>query len=351
MKKVTFLILSTLHLCSCNQKIVLPKSEYFAEIEIDTILKDDFNVRAILLDDNKVWFSSDKGNFGSYDLTTKELFRDSIVKTPNKLEFRSIANNSSHIFLLNVGSPALLYKIRKDGSENKLVYTENDKNTFYDSMKFWNDKEGIAIGDPTEDCFSIIITKDGGETWKKLSCENLPKLIEGEAAFAASNTNVIVNKNDTWIVSGGKKARVFYSSDKGKTWEVFDSPIKQGEPMTGIFSADFYDENIGFLVGGNYDKPSQNSGNKALTINGGKNWTLISENSGFGYASCVQFVPNSGGKQLVTVGFSGINYSSDNGTTWKQFSNDKEFHTIRFVDNSTAIAAGKGKIVKIKFKK
>jgi photosystem II stability/assembly factor-like uncharacterized protein len=120
--------------------------------------------------------------------------------------------------------------------------------------------------------------------------------------------------------------------------------------MTGIFTADFYNEKIGFIAGGNYEKPNQNFGNKALTTNGGKTWDLVSENQGFGYASCVQFVPDSKGKQLVSVGANGIYYSSDKGNSWKQFSSDSSLFTIRFINKSTAIAAGKDKMVRLDFK-
>ena len=349
MKNLPVIALSLLAFISCATKLN-SDSKIFSTIEMEAIIIDDFSVRAIQIDGDKVWFGANKGKFGWYDFKTGELFQDAIAPELNP-EFRSITSNSESIFLLNVGSPANLYKINKSTIKKKIVYTENDKNTFYDSMKFWNDKEAIAIGDPTDGCFSIIITKDGGETWKKLPCENLPKLVEGEAAFAASNTNVIVNKNDTWIVSGGKKARIFYSANKGKSWQVYNTPIVQGETMTGIFSGDFYNAKIGFIVGGNFEEKERNSGNKALTKDGGKTWELVSEKSGFGYTECVQFVPNSSGKQLVTVGYSGINYSSDFGKTWKNLSTDSSFSTIRFIDNSTAIAAGKGKIVKIKFKK
>jgi photosystem II stability/assembly factor-like uncharacterized protein len=181
-------------------------------------------------------------------------------------------------------------------------------------MQFWNDNEGIAVGDPIDNCFSIIITRDGGETWNKIPCDKLPKIVDGEAAFAASNTNIIIKDNHTWIVSGGKKTRVFYSPDKGISWSVYETPIVQGEAMTGIFTADFYNDKIGFIAGGNYEKPNQNFQNKALTTNGGKTWRLVSENQGFGYASCVQFVPNSNGKQMVSVGTSGLFYSKDKGT-------------------------------------
>ncbi len=216
-------------------------------------------------------------------------------------------------------------------------------------MQFWNEMEGIALSDPTSNCLSILLTTDGGKTWQKPSCNGLPKMNEGEAAFAASNTNIVIKGNNTWIVSGGKKARVYHSLDKGISWKVYETPIVQGEAMTGIFTADFYNETIGFIAGGNYEKPNQNFQNKALSTDGGKTWKLVSENSGFGYASCVQFVPNSNGKKLICVGSSGLFFSNDKGSTWTQLSRDSSLFTIRFIDEKTAIAAGKDKIIRIKF--
>jgi hypothetical protein len=46
----------------------------------------------------------------------------------------------------------------------------------------------------------------------------LPKIVEGKLLFA-SNTNIVIKGNNTWIVLGSK-ARVFYSADGNNTESV-----------------------------------------------------------------------------------------------------------------------------------
>ena len=121
--------------------------------------------------------------------------------------------------------------------------------------------------------------------------------------------------------------------------------------MTGIFSTDFYNENAGFAVGGNYEKQEDNAANKAVTSDGGKTWKLTGINQAFGYTSCVQFIPGKKGKELVTIGTSGVFYSKDQGETWKKILEDKDLYTIRFQNGRTAFAAGRNKIIRINFKK
>ena len=323
----------------------------FKSVTIDTILNDKISIRALLIDNDKIWYAADKSRFGYFDTKTLTHLQKTILNTEEKLEFRAIAQNSKSVFIANIGNPAHIFKINKSDVKLQKVYSENNEKAFYDSMNFWNDKDGIAIGDPTENCLSLLITKDSGKSWKKIPCDKLPKVVDGEAAFAASNTNICIKGNHTWIVSGGKKARVFYAPDKGQTWEVFETPIVQGQSMTGIFTADFYNDKIGVIAGGNYEIPNQNHKNKAMTFDGGKTWKLIADNSGFGYASCIQFVPKSNGKQLVAVGLSGLFYSADSGNSWIQLLTDTKLYTIRFLDENTAFAAGKDKIIRIDFKK
>lgn len=324
-------------------------SQSFQSVSVDTLLNEKISIRAIAVLDDKVYFAGNQSKLGFVPISKKQ--KAEIVTNTLSAECRSLAVANENIFTLSINNPARLYKFSKDLQDITLVYQESHEKVFYDSMQFWNAEEGIAIGDPTEDCLSIIITRDGGNSWQKIPCGNLPKITEGEAAFAASNTNIVVKENQAWIVSGGVKARVFHSSDKGENWEVYETPIVQGSAMTGIYTADFYDEKIGCIAGGNYEKPNQNFQNKAITTDSGKTWQLVAENTGFGYASCVQFVPKSKGKGIVSVGADGLQYSADGGNTWKQFLTDPTLYTIRFLDEDTAFAAGKDKIIKIEFKK
>lgn len=327
-------------------------------VEIETLVQDTLlNVRAIQwVDSIGLAYLSSKGDLGV-------LFNDSFISrqhlpeqilvslkndsiTPN---FRSIAVASNKGFGLTVGSPALLYSLDVDVEKSKIVYQEHHPKAFYDSMDFWNDQEGIAIGDPTEDCMSIIITRDGGNTWTKLSCDDLPKSKEGEAAFAASDTNIAIVGDHTWVATGGKASRILYSPDKGKTWEIYDTPIIQGTATTGMYSLDFYDEKNGFAIGGDYTKPNDTLNNKIRTKDGGKTWQVVANGKGPGYRSCVQYVPNSNAKELVAIGFKGIDYSNDAGDSWTHLS-DEVFYTIRFLNDSVAYAAGKGRVSKLTFR-
>ena len=100
---------------------------------------------------------------------------------------------------------------------------------------------------------------------KTFNCDNLPKIKDGEAAFAASDTNIAIVGDNTWIATGGKASRILYSPDKGHKWQVFETPIIQGLETTGIYSIDFYDELKGFAIGGDYTKPDDNKMNKIKT--------------------------------------------------------------------------------------
>jgi len=339
------LVLVGLVSCTSNH------SKNFTSVAIEPVFTDSLSIRAIEpLDENRVWFAADKGIVGLIDNKQSKLA--TIKYEDSLLHFRSIAATDSAVFVLSIANPAVLYKIGFDGTAAtniQEVYTETGETVFYDSMKFWNNKEGIAMGDPINGCLSIIVTNDGGNSWKKLSCDNLPKVETGEAAFAASNSNISLYENNVWIATGGKQARIFHSKNKGKDWEVFETPIVQGKAMTGVYSVDFFDANTGVIFGGDWDKKEFNEGNKAITTDGGETWTLLSNGKGPGYRSSVKFVPGTKGNDLVAVGSPGLSYSNDQGETWQELSKEG-FYAIEFVNDSIAFASGNNKISKLIFR-
>lgn len=324
----------------------------FSEVKITPLFTDSLSIRAITpMDENAVWFAANNGIVGLIDGANKKAatvkYKDSI------LNFRAIAKNSKAVFVLSIENPAVLYKLdykNRAATNMTEVYVEENEKVFYDAMAFFDEQEGIAMGDPTDNCLSVIKTIDGGKSWFKLDCSLLPEVAAGEAAFAASNSNISIYKNNVWLVSGGKRARVFHSLDRGATWEVYNTPMLQGQTMTGIYSVDFYDENLGIIFGGNWEDKAFNEGNKAITTDGGKTWKLRSNGFGPGYRSSVRFIPGTKGSGIVAVGSPGVSYSSNRGLDWVELS-DQGFYALEFVNDSVAFASGNNIIAKLEFKR
>lgn len=329
-------------LISCGE---VKKDMSFTSVDIELLVEDTMSVRAIDLIGNSLAFAANKGIYGSVNLTNNKVLLGKQRHLDSLPEFRAVGHTSNDFFMLSAGTPALLYKTGSSG-KMELVYKEVGEKVFYDSMLFWNDTEGIAVGDAIGNCLSIIITRDGGNTWRKMACDELPEAKAGEGAFAASNTNITSVGNYTWIATSF--GRVYFSEDKGRHWVIQETPITAERHTQGIFSINFYDEDLGVIIGGDFTDSQINKGNKAFTQDGGNTWELVAEGYPPGYMSCIQFVPNSRGKQMVAVGYTGINYSKDSGKTWQNLSKEG-FYTIRFQNDSIAFAAGKNRIAKLHF--
>ena len=341
MRNTTYLLVFLVFMGCVEKK----ETKQFTSVKVETILEDSLSIRAIELMDNSLAFATNKGIFGNIDLTTNKI-RINVQQYDSILpEFRAVAHTATDFFMLSVASPALLYKTGDNGME--LVYKEEGENVFFDTMTFWNNQEGIAMGDTVDGCLSIIITRDGGHSWNKIPCSELPKGTESEGAFAASNTNIKTIGDKVWIAT--TSSRIYYSADKGKTWDIFTTPVVKDKPTQGIYSIDFYDENLGIAIGGDYTNPDDNKSNKAITQDGGRTWKLIADGQEPDYKSCIQFVPNTNGNGVVALGFTGVSYSSNMGDNWSKLSTES-FYTLRFMNDSIAYAAGKNRIAKLTFK-
>lgn len=344
---------------SCQEDYYRPSN--VTKVIVEPILVDSTaSIRALDFNESYIFYGSSnhigkqwQNEENKFDTNTlkwiseKNLTKHILTYKNEPLAFRAIKEVNENLFAISIGNPARLYKLSRKSETPKLIYEEQHEKVFYDAMEFWNDQEGIAIGDAIDSCLSIITTRDGGQTWEKLSCADLPPATENEGAFAASDTNIAIVGDKTWVATTA--GRIYYSEDKGYTWSVGDTPIVKSKDTEGIYSIDFYDENNGFGIGGDYLKPEGNTANKMRTQDGGKTWQIVGADQEPGYRSCVQYVPNREGKELVALGFNGIDFSNDSGLTWTHLS-DEGFYTLRFENDSIAYAAGKGRIAKLTFR-
>jgi hypothetical protein len=112
----------------------------------------------------------------------------------------------------------------------------------------------------------------------------------GEAAFAASNTNIVIKGNNTWIVGGRNESEVSILQIKEYLGSIRYANCTR-ESDDWHFTADFMTlkEDLSQAT----MKLNSEFSNKARTSDGGKTWDLMAENQGFGYASCIQYIPNS----------------------------------------------------------
>jgi photosystem II stability/assembly factor-like uncharacterized protein len=289
------------------------------------------------------------GTHGTYLRTTDgHTWVPDQVPGAASLDFRAVvAFSADEAFLMSAGpgDQSRIYHTADRGRHWQLQFTNTNPKGFFDSMVFWDPTHGIVLGDPIPDenskdkdkdtdklKFELLMTNDG-QTWTHIPPSQLPPAIEGEGAFAASNTCVAIIPNSVipseardpgvanasraadpsaapptqpgksgkaaaheadpiitmdprfirelpapdpniWFATGGRAARVFHSPDRGHTWQVFDTPILHGPESAGIFSIAFRDPLHGVVAGGDYKHPDQDGPNLAFTNDAGKTWTL-----------------------------------------------------------------------------
>jgi len=257
----------------------------------------------------------------------------------DQLDFRdvdAIDENTAYVLSIGNGPASRIYKTSDAGATWTLQFKNEEPKGFLDAMTFWDANNGIVFGDSIDGKFDMLMTSNGGQTWSRVS-SGLPAALQNEGAFAASGTNIaVMGKTHAWIGTGaGSRARVLRTTDRGRTWQVSETPLAAGA-SSGIFSIAFRDRTHGVVVGGDYSKEKEAVNNLAFTNDGGVTWKLSQGLTGF--RSVVAYVP--GTKMLVAIGPAGGDYSTDDGKTWRPIEGPG-FDTFSFVKNK-AIGWGSG---------
>jgi photosystem II stability/assembly factor-like uncharacterized protein len=251
--------------------------------------------------------------------------------TTDRLDFRDIdavGERVAYVLSIGAGSLSRIYKTIDAGATWTLQFANADADAFFDAMAFWDADHGVAVSDSVKGAFVIITTEDGGKTWSRVPAQNLPPALPKEGAFAASGTNVTVwGTSHAWFGTGAAaRARVLRSTDRGRSWQIAETPIAAGE-SSGIYSVAFRDALHGVIVGGDYAKELEAVANAAVTSDGGKTWSLVKGLRGF--RSVVAYVPGSK-SSFIAIGPRGGDVSSDDGRSWSALP-DAGFDTFSFV--------------------
>lgn len=288
--------------------------------------KEGVSIRGLsVVDDQVAWISGSQGWTAVSSNRGKD-WQWQQVPSHEKTDFRSLyAFSKDKAIVMSAGSPLVILKTEDAGKTWKEAHRNEHPDIFLDGMDFWDEKRGIAYGDPIDGQMQILTTNDGGNTWQDMSEYTKGLLQEGEAGFAASGTGIRTLPNGTTIIgTGGSRAQILITKDFGKNWTAYPCPIIQGNVSTGIFSIAFASEQIGVVVGGNYEEDLKKEKVVFLTKDGGKTWIEPKKGTN-GYRSSVEYLNKN---VLIATGTTGVDLSLDGGLNWSLMNYDS-FHAVR----------------------
>ncbi|MFM1962644.1 MAG: hypothetical protein RLZZ172_1489 [Bacteroidota bacterium] len=271
-----------------------------------------------------------------------------------KRDFRDVeAFDAETAIIMAIDTPAVILKTRDGGKTWSIVLEDKRPGMFLDAMSF-HGKSGLVVGDPIMGRAFLAKTSNAGDSWQVLDG---PELVDGEAFFASSGSNVGFVKTaaasfnrhglhewDAAIVSGGMQSRFFIKNTS------FLLPLRSGKNSSGANGIALGpDGQSGVIFGGDFASPKERD--SSMLLFSFKEGRLIFNPpvvSPAGYKSHVVFL---NGQELFACGTSGIDLSGDGGNTWRHIS-DKPFHVMGFAPgDKKAWLAGPGGSIAIIFKK
>jgi photosystem II stability/assembly factor-like uncharacterized protein len=272
----------------------------------------------------------------------------SIPPGAEKLDFRGVQAfdaNTAIVMSSGKGDQSRLYKTTDGCHTWKLIFTNPDKDGFWDAIQFADRNYGVLFGDPTGQKFYARQTSDGGSKWLRFGNENALKLEKAKGGvFAASNSSLLLTPNPNFyfaVANVGDKGQLFRASfgkvcDKKDDssclkdfawWDPEDLAISSDGESSGVFSvaANMRDGDwlLGTMVavGGDFRRPEV--GYASRSDQGGTDWER-STTPPHGYRSAVAYDEKT--KTWITVGPNGTDISTDDGHNWRPVHPDAALH-------------------------
>jgi photosystem II stability/assembly factor-like uncharacterized protein len=290
-----------------------------------------------VVDENVAWGVSLHfvGTIPAFTKTTDggETWTSGIIETgATDIDIYSISAKDSLTAWVGSLSAAQTGATFKTTDGGKTWALDSTLNTLNITMHFWSDLEGFAIGGNFNLGFDIFRTIDGGITWTRV--ENVP-IMPGEFNWLANfNSGFEVVGDHIW--SGTLLGRMLKSTDRGQTWQIYDTPIPEGRTLSSMA---FKDELNGIAISSAVSDGWINSALGYRTTDGGLTWMPIRVPENI---QTIVYVPGSDGVYLGTQGFYGEpNYaiSRDNGIHWETVASSPIF-TMQFLSPTVGWAGG-----------
>lgn len=303
------------------------------------------------VDRQTVWLA---GTHGHYAVTTTGGTRWRVATVPDAdtLQFRDVhAADTARAYLLSIGPGASsrVFATQDGGQTWQTSFVNSDPDAFYDCFGFWDAESGIAFSDAVDGVFPVIVTEDGGATWTPVPAEALPAALPGEGSFAASGTCLVARGDSTaWFGTGAStRARVFKTTNRGRTWQVVDTPLQSGE-AAGIASLAFADAVRGAALGGDIANPDSTRDHVAVTEDGGATWSLAASPDLGTAVYGASYVSGAPTLTLVAVGPGGIAFSTDNAGSWTTV-DTLEHWSVAFAGRTGWAVGPNGRVTRLDF--
>ncbi|MFN8581211.1 MAG: hypothetical protein U0163_09585, partial [Gemmatimonadaceae bacterium] len=286
-----------------------------------------------VVSDQVVWASGSRGTvLRSVDGGTT--WAVDAVPGARSLEIRAISAANERVAHV-AATAGRIWRTVDGGQTWSLQYQAADTSVFLDAIGFWDERHGIAMGDPLDGRFFLLATNDGGDTWHEVQAASRPAVSPGETAFAASGTSlVLLQGGGALIGSGGSVARVHRSKERGAQWSVSDVPVRSGERSNGVFSLAVAGSAV-IAVGGDYRRPDSTRAVAARSSDGGATWTPA-RTMPSGYRSGAALTSRG---LALAVGTNGTDLSLDGGVTWTAVDR-ANYNAVQIAPGGMAFAVG-----------
>jgi photosystem II stability/assembly factor-like uncharacterized protein len=225
--------------------------------------------------------------------------------------------NTAYVSIKNQGEAGRIFKTTDGGNswlQQTIAFTLLNDAAKY--IHFFDELNGIAIGERQGNYFEIFTTTNGGTNWSRVADANMPSLLSNEFLFGDDYT---ASGNSIWFLTS--ESRIFRSTNKGLNWDYINSPesFSGGDP-----NIEFSDEVNGILI--------TNSNSLWKTTNSGNNWSSMFYSGNFS-PRLISFVSGTWGTYVLAAQ-GGSNYTPDNGNSYIPIDSDAHYH----IDFASALA-------------